>query len=77
MAINVIGVLLIGSSFLIIILIFLVLLAFSFKKWAKEREESNQQRFDELTRRIDETQNLFKQQVTAILNNFNNLLNNK
>jgi hypothetical protein len=59
---------------MIIILIVIMVIAFNIKTWVTRREVENQQRFDELTKRIDETQSLFRNQVTNILDNFKNLI---
>lgn len=69
-----IGILVLSSSFMVLILIAILILAWSVKKWAYQREEINQKRFDDLNKRIDETQNLFKNEVAEILNNFQKLL---
>ena len=69
-----IGILLLSASFMILLLIAILILAWGIKKWAYEREEANKKRFDEFTSRIDETQNLFKTEVAEILNNFQKLL---
>jgi len=69
-----IGILLVSSTFLIVILIAVLLLAFNVKRWAEVKEDENKKRFDELKARIDETQNLFKNQVTELITNFKNLL---
>lgn len=69
-----IGILLLSASFMILLLIAILILAWGIKKWSYEREEANKKRFDELTSRIDETQNLFKTEVAEILNNFQKLL---
>jgi sensor domain CHASE-containing protein len=69
-----IEVLLLSATFMIIILIVIMVIAFNIKTWVTRREVENQQRFDELTKRIDETQSLFRNQVTNILDNFKNLI---
>jgi len=66
--------LLLSSTFMVIILVAILVLAISVKRWAADRERDNQKRFEELTKRIDETQNLFRTQVADILDNFKNLL---
>ena len=69
-----IGVLALSATFLVIILVAILILAFNVKKWAHDKEESNQKRFDELTKRIDDTQNLFKTEVAQILQTYKNIL---
>lgn len=71
---NMIGILVLSSSFMVLILIAILILAWSVKKWAYQKEEINQKRFEDLSKRIDETQKLFKTEVTEILNNFQKLL---
>ncbi len=41
---------------------------------AKETEQINKDRFDELARMINDTQRLFRNEVTDILKQFKNLL---
>jgi len=72
-----IEVLLLSASFMIILLIMVLVLAFHVKTWAYKKEEENQKRFNELTKRIDETQRLFKTEVTEILSSFKKILGQK
>ena len=60
-------VVLLSSSLLIIILIGVLVMAFHIKNYVQKREEDNQKRFEELKERIDETQQLFRSEVTAAL----------
>jgi len=68
-----IGALLVGSTFLILILIAVLYLAMNIKKWANRKDDE----FKEMTKRIDDTQSLFKTEITKVLKNLNNLLLNK
>lgn len=69
-----IEILLLSGTFMIIILLFVMWLALNMKKWAEEKEIESQKRFDELTERINETQALFKKEVTEILKNITKIL---
>lgn len=69
-----IEILLLSGTFMIIILLFVMWLAFNMKKWAQEKEIESQKRFDELTERINETQALFRKEVTEILKNITKIL---
>jgi hypothetical protein len=71
-----IGVLLLASSFLILIFLAVLFLAFSIKKWSYDRELENSRKFDELAKRIDDTQALFKNQVTELLSTMGKLISN-
>lgn len=68
-------VILLSSSFLVVILIGVLVLAFNVRNYVHHREEENKKRFDELKERIDETQDLFRKEVTQILNTFKAIIN--
>lgn len=69
------AILVISATFMVMMFIFIFVFALQVKRWALYREEKNQQRFKELTERIDETQRMFKQDIKLILDGFKNLIN--
>lgn len=66
--------LILASFFLMLILIVTITLALSLKTWVYNKDEANQKRFQILKERIDETQSLFKNEVTEILQNVRKIL---
>lgn len=66
--------LILASFFLMLILIIAITLALSLKTWVYKKDEVNEKRFQVLKERIDETQSLFKKEVSDILANFKKLL---
>jgi predicted PurR-regulated permease PerM len=70
----VIATLLLSASFMIIILVGMMMVVVQFKKWAERRDVLIQNRIDELSKRIDETQNIMRGQLSDILSQFKNLL---
>ena len=72
-----IAALLFSASFMILILISILILAINVKKWAEIKEQENQKKFEELTKRINETQSLFKIEITEILQSFKKILNHE
>lgn len=72
-----IAALLFSASFMILILISILILAINVKKWAAIKEQENQKKFEELTKRINETQSLFKREITEILQSFKKILNHE
>jgi hypothetical protein len=68
-----IGALLVGSTFLILILVAVLYLAMSIKTWANTKDEE----LKEMNKRIDETQSLFKKEITSVLKNINKILPDK
>lgn len=69
-----IGALLLSATFMMLILIAILLLAFNLKTWVKKRDEINQKKIEDLRGRIDETQGLFKKEITGLLNDFRNVI---
>lgn len=59
---------------MIIILVGMMMVVVQFKKWAERRDVLIQNRIDELSKRIDETQNIMRGQLSDILSQFKNLL---
>lgn len=66
--------LILASFFLMLILIIAITLALSLKTWVYKKDEVNEKRFQVLKERIDETQSLFKNEVTEILQNVRKIL---
>ena len=62
------------GTFLVIFFIFFMFFIVRAERKAKETEQINKDRFDELTRMINDTQRLFRNEVTDILKQFENLL---
>lgn len=52
----------------------MMMVVVQFKKWAERRDVLIQNRIDELSKRIDETQNIMRGQLSDILSQFKNLL---
>lgn len=69
-----IGVLVLSASFMMLILIGIIVLVVHIKVWATKKEEANERMFNELKQRIDDTQNLFKKEVTNILTTFKEII---
>lgn len=69
-----IGALLLSATFMMLILIAILILAFNLKTWVKKRDEINQKKIENLRERIDETQGLFKKEITGLLNDFRNVI---
>lgn len=68
-----IGMLLVSSSLMILMIVVVLYLAVSFKTWANKKEEE----MKGMARRIDETQSLFKKEITQLLQNVNKIINYK
>lgn len=69
-----IAVLVISSTFMVVIFIAIFIFALRIKRWAVYKETETQKRFDRLTERIDETQRLFREDVSKILNSVKSLI---
>lgn len=69
-----IAVLVISSAFMVVIFIAIFIFALHIKRWAVYKETETQKRFDRLTERIDETQRLFREDVSKILNSVKSLI---
>lgn len=65
-----IGTLLVAASFMIVILLAVLYLAFSIKRWTEVKDIE----IKELKTRIDETQSIFRKEITQVLKNINNIL---
>lgn len=61
------GILLMSSSMLFIMLIVVILVAMHLKGWAEKKDIEYHIRIDELKERIDDTQRLFRNEVSKIL----------
>lgn len=59
--------LLIGASFLIILVIAVLVMAFHIKKWAQDTSAANDKRYTELKVQLDEMKTLFKSEIMAVL----------
>jgi hypothetical protein len=55
----------------------MIILVVSIKNYVKASIESNQKRTDELAKQISDTQNLFRSEVTKILDGFKKVIKNK
>ncbi len=66
--------LLLTGTFLVVIILGIIVLIVQAKNWMQAKDEEKKQRIEELTRRIDETQELFRKEVSEILTNFKQLL---
>jgi len=62
-----IGFLILGTTFLIILFVGIILIVV-------KNQQNNIKLFENLTTRIDETQNLFNEQVTKLLGNFKSVI---
>ena len=69
-----IGVLLLSASFMTLVMVAILILAFNLKTWVHRRDEINQKKIDDLKSRVDETQDLFKKEITGLLNDFRNVI---
>lgn len=72
-----IGVLLLSASLLLVLLLVVMVLVVWMKQWATKKDEESKQRFKELKESIDDTQRLFRVQVSDILKKLSNLLSEK
>lgn len=61
------GILLMSASMLFIMLIVVILVAMHLKGWAEKKDIEYHIRIDELKERIDDTQRLFRNEVSKIL----------
>lgn len=52
----------------------MVIIVVQFKKWAELKEIESKNRIDELQKRVDETQTLFRTEISGLLSQFKNLL---
>ncbi len=66
--------LLLTGTFLVIMFLGMVILIVQAKNWMQAKDEEKREQIKELTRRIDETQSLFRKEVSEILSNFKQLL---
>lgn len=62
------------GTFLVIFFIFFMFFIVRAERKAKETEQANKERFDAIANMINETQGLFRNEVTDILKQFKNLL---
>lgn len=69
-----IGILLVVSSLLLLILLSIIILAVHLIQWIKRRDTANEKVYNQLRTEINDTQSLFRKEVTAILNQFKNIL---
>lgn len=69
-----IGILVLSSTFMIIILLIVLMIAVNVRNAAIENHKQSKRIFKELSDRVGETQNLFRIEVTAILNNINKVI---
>lgn len=70
-----IGALLVGSCFLSIILIMVLVLLFNIKTFGSRMEEINRKRFEELSSRVDGLKTLFTKEVKKILDTAKDIIN--
>lgn len=70
-----IGLLLLATTFLIIIFIGMIVMILDFKKWGEARDLVNQNKLNDLQQRIEDTQKLFQKEVGKILDSFKRLMN--
>ena len=66
--------LLLTGTFLVVIILGIIVLIVQAKNWMQAKDEERKQSLKELTRRIDETQDLFRKEISEILTNFKQLL---
>lgn len=59
--------LLIGSMFLVLILIAVLVLHISMRGWIHKAEEMNRERFEKLSERVEEVKALFVKEVKTII----------
>lgn len=76
LAMDSIAVLLIAMSFMLLIVIGMLILIFTFKIWIHKQQELNEKRYHDLAEIVNKTQELFVTEVQEILSNFKKLLNN-
>lgn len=69
-----IEILLLSATFMIVIFIGIMVIVINFKRWFERKDILTQQRIDDLTKKIDDTQTLFKTEITEILTEFKKLL---
>lgn len=69
-----IEILLLSATFMIVIFIGIMVIVINFKRWFEQKDITTQGKIDDLTKRIDETQALFKTEITEILTEFKKLL---
>lgn len=69
-----IEVLLLSSTFFIILFLGIVILTVNLKRWATRRDEMIVNKLHDLNKSIDETKALYKNEITNILNQLKNLL---
>ena len=69
-----IAALLLGSMFLIILFFAVIVAVIYVKKRAEELEKMNQSRYDDLRKRIDDTNDLVVNQTKALVDSVNKLL---
>lgn len=64
---QVIEIFLIGSSFLVILMLAVLAMAFHIKKWAQDTSKRNEERYDDLKKQLDEMQRIFKTEIMDVL----------
>lgn len=67
--------LLIGSAFLVLILIVAIILHFNTRVWVNRMDEINRKRFEELSERVDGLKTLFTKEVKTILETAKGIIN--
>lgn len=67
--------LLIGSMFLVLILISVLALHINMKAWIHKMDEINRKRFEELSKRVDDMKTLFVKEVKKILDTAKDIIN--
>lgn len=73
-AAKMVGILLMSCSFLVMLLIVVMILVVHIKLWHEKKIEESDKRFHELKERIDDTQALFRNEVTILIQKFDKLL---
>lgn len=71
-----IGVLIIESTFMVLILIAVFAFALQTKKWAIYREQQQQKRFEEFREDMEKTQTIIKSEVKQLIAGVNKIINN-
>ena len=69
-----IGVLLIASTFLILIFISIIVLIIHFRKYVIDRDKAWEEKTDEIKKELKHLGDMFKNEVTDVLDNFKKLL---
>lgn len=71
-----IGVLIIESTFMVLILIAVFAFALQTKKWAIYREQQQQKRFEEFREDMKKTQTIIKSEVKQLIAGVNKIISN-